>query len=354
MKLLKELLTENKQEYVLQKYGSELNAVYNYDMGRTNDREDGVGEVELSRLIIAALAQISEKYLVWLARQYIGLAFKMEDRFQVQEDLELFERVKSRLEIKDIGQYTLPGLRAALRPYREVEVLSGGETERRAKAGAEKLYDQDGILILQIKTKEAAMYYGANTRWCTAAKQHNMFDQYNKDGPLFVLIDKKKNKKYQWHIPSGQLMNEEDDAVYPSRFREQYPMFVDVMDKHGNLDKVGRVIWLGEDEDVVGVLIMTRREVWYGAPKYPRDWAELCTYMTEVEWNRGVLIKRVLDDLRYGLGIANLAPEEVNTNVGLYNEFRDLLHKFGSFSDKEVWWGTNYDDDAILLVFKKQ
>lgn len=75
------------------------------------------------------------------------------------------------------------------------------------------MYEDDKWLIIIPHTEEAACYYGANTRWCTAAKEDNMFDYYNNDGPLYINIYKPKNRKYQFHFESSQFMDEEDEPI---------------------------------------------------------------------------------------------------------------------------------------------
>ena len=69
-------------------------------------------------------------------------------------------------------------------------------------------------MLLTPKTEEAAKYYGKNTRWCTAAENNNYFDQYNKDGPLYILINKKvPDEKYQFHFQTEQYMDSRDSAI---------------------------------------------------------------------------------------------------------------------------------------------
>ena len=59
-------------------------------------------------------------------------------------------------------------------------------------------------------TSEAACTLGHGTKWCTTS---GAFEQYSKDGPLYIMIPKKpqhKNEKYQLHIESKQLMDKDD------------------------------------------------------------------------------------------------------------------------------------------------
>jgi hypothetical protein len=47
-------------------------------------------------------------------------------------------------------------------------------------------------------TEEQAKYYGSNTKWCTSGDDDNLFDMYNSQGPLYVLISRANEKnKFQ-------------------------------------------------------------------------------------------------------------------------------------------------------------
>jgi hypothetical protein len=68
-------------------------------------------------------------------------------------------------------------------------------------------------------TERASCLIGKGTQWCTAADvSDNMFDYYNKQGKLYVLINKDDNSKYQLHFESNQLMDENDREVAASYF----------------------------------------------------------------------------------------------------------------------------------------
>lgn len=98
------------------------------------------------------------------------------------------------------------------------------------KEGAEKVFEDSNWLAIQVKTKEASCYYGANTKWCTAAETNNQFSIYNAIGPLIIIIDKKENKKYQLNLANdnnrkNSLMDELDDPIKLPIFKKLwYPI----------------------------------------------------------------------------------------------------------------------------------
>ena len=90
----------------------------------------------------------------------------------------------------------------------------------------EKWYEDAGWLVVIPKTHQAACKYGANTRWCTAAKDSShYFDNYSEQGPLIIIIKKPRQvamgdeakgeggKKWQIHLESDQWMDELDEEL---------------------------------------------------------------------------------------------------------------------------------------------
>lgn len=83
-----------------------------------------------------------------------------------------------------------------------------------------------GQLVIPL-TREASCALGKPTSWCTARDDSsNMFDTYNKQGPLYVWIGK-DGKRYQFHFESAQCMDSKDrpiDEKTINYFRLQHPV----------------------------------------------------------------------------------------------------------------------------------
>lgn len=161
------------------------------------------------------------KYSQWLLRLYQNGKLKLEDLYKATEDLTLFHKYKAKLQQKDISQYgSLDQLFNAVEPFRDnTQAASKSEEIRNIKQrGAEKVYDDGEWMVVVPKTKEAAIYYGKNTRWCTAAESgSNMFDNYNSEGSLYININKQTGKKFQFHFESKQFMDAQDRPVTNSQ-----------------------------------------------------------------------------------------------------------------------------------------
>ena len=81
------------------------------------------------------------------------------------------------------------------------------------KGEAEIFLDSNDIRIVIPKTVEAAKYFGRSTRWCTAADNFNAFASYHRQGPLYIILFKKDNVRWQFHFESKQMMDEQDRSL---------------------------------------------------------------------------------------------------------------------------------------------
>ena len=158
------------------------------------------------------------KYAKWLLNLYQNNQLKMEDLYKAEEYIPVFDKMcrVNKIQNKDLNAYkTLPDMYRVVQPYLDKQVVSkSDEVQQIKQEGAEKVYEDSEWLIVNPKTKEAAIYYGKGTQWCTAATtSNNMFDNYNNRGPLHVIINKKTDRKFQYHKESGQFMDEKDKPI---------------------------------------------------------------------------------------------------------------------------------------------
>jgi hypothetical protein len=178
-------------------------------------------------------------YAKWLLARYVSLKTQgdpemirrfFEDGYRITEALALFDKIKKKKP---------EGVNIDIMTYKSVQDLeavtdrfTGQEDQLKSKSqikaetkleGAKKLFEDDHWLILIPLVREAAIFYGAGTKWCTAAANNSMFDYYTKGGgsPLIIIIDKDKERtgergpdsKYQFHISSNQFMDARDAAI---------------------------------------------------------------------------------------------------------------------------------------------
>ena len=108
------------------------------------------------------------------------------------------------------------------------------EIEREAKSQAEKLYEDDEVLVIRPKSFAASCYYGANTKWCTASKDNSgYFAKYNKDGKLYYFINKKDNIKLALFVSNDrkiEVYNPLDREIGIKSLKETFPNQFELID----------------------------------------------------------------------------------------------------------------------------
>lgn len=161
----------------------------------------------------------------WLYRLHSSGKLKPEDYYKVEEYLAMFEKFKHKIDKdkRDINRIkTIPELFDIVEPFIGAETETGKLKNIRDKE-IESVYEDGEWNVYIPKTERASCLIGKGTQWCTAAEtSNNYFDHYNKQGPLYVLINKDSGDKFQFHIPSGQYMDERDSPVSPFMFFDDY------------------------------------------------------------------------------------------------------------------------------------
>ena len=152
------------------------------------------------------------KYCMWLLNLY--------RKGNLNPELELshaneYLKIANRLNGFDINSMSsVADLFNKVEPYINGKSTSKSEEERKIKEGADKVYEDNEWVVIVPHTKEAAIYYGKGTKWCTAATEsRNWFDRYNKEGFLYININKRTHEKYQFHFENAEFKNEANQNV---------------------------------------------------------------------------------------------------------------------------------------------
>jgi hypothetical protein len=136
---------------------------------------------------------------------------------------------------KDINQYENPEFIRTLMGIVDSKKTER-EKERELKSQAEKLYEDDDVLVVRPKSYAASCYYGANTKWCTTNKgDSGYFDKYIKSGLLYYFIKKKENTKMALYRNTEdrktEVYNAQDRLLSLEDLREQFPNQNDLIDE---------------------------------------------------------------------------------------------------------------------------
>jgi len=156
-------------------------------------------------------------FVKWILKLYSNNSWKTGDSYETKDLLTKFIKYKFKLPIekRDINRFnSIHDL------YSLIETLEGQGVKTQSevkKEGAEVVYEDAEWKIVIPHTEEASCIYGAHTKWCTAGKNGNMFEYYNKRGPLYININKVTGDKYQFHFESSSFMDVEDKKISPRK-----------------------------------------------------------------------------------------------------------------------------------------
>ena len=181
---------------------------------------------ELNDLYPRRGENFNKGYFTWLYNLVKNNQLKNEDFYKVKEYLRLYDKFINQIpnEFRDINKFkNINDLYDVIKQFEggedEISTSKTSEIKDIKKNEVEKVFENSGWLIMIPKTERASCLIGKGTKWCTAADQsNNMFDHYNEDGPLYVMVDKYNETKYQLHFESGQLMDADDRAVSVTYF----------------------------------------------------------------------------------------------------------------------------------------
>ncbi len=195
-----------------------------------HDNPETTDQAELFfQAFVRADPDIHKKNVQWMLNIVLSGKSFVEDLDKATQYLEVYEKVKRLLSIeqRDINKYkSFADLYTVIEPLQLEQ--SKRELDRQVDAEmhgqAEVLYNSATYKILTPLTKAAACYFGTNTQWCTAAtRTTNLFDSYNNKSPLYIILDKANNRRWQYHFATGQFTNERDQQIDVSAFIIKYP-----------------------------------------------------------------------------------------------------------------------------------
>jgi len=117
------------------------------------------------------------------------------------------------------------------------------ETGMYQSGSAELIFNSPEYKIVVPKTEEASCFFGKNTRWCTAASNDNQFDNYSEDGPLYIILHKPTNSRWQFSFASDEYMDERDAPIKIIEFLLSHDPVHQVFKKLGYVDHISNNQW---------------------------------------------------------------------------------------------------------------
>lgn len=132
--------------------------------------------------------------------------------------LEVYEKHKSKFKYSEFRKY-VPHLEDFFNEAKKIKTeVESKQIEKSAKKEADKIFENDSLLIIKPKSFQSSCYYGAGTTWCTTMKNTpSYFNDYSSKGTLYYVILKKvdrDNKFYKMAIFTPKNKNFENDSVW--------------------------------------------------------------------------------------------------------------------------------------------
>ena len=169
--------------------------------------------------------------LPYFERNYVRLTPKILEKIHDKYPLSDIERaIKAP---KDINSYSSNDL-FRIRNFLEMN-KSKSEQEKEIKKDANKIFEDDKILVVQPMTIKSSCYYGAETKWCTVSTDSGQFDAYFKSGKLYYFIKKGvPDGKYALFVSNGgrdiEVFDSKDRKIELKELNKQFPDLSELID----------------------------------------------------------------------------------------------------------------------------
>lgn len=190
----------------------------------------------------------NKKYVNWMITRYLrGDVRRLEDfPARITNALEYYDRLKrkKKLESEHTDINKIKDIEEVVQYYKKKaeEEGSGDLASKREKeksieqqmydeGDAKLVYNDSEFKIVVPVSHKASCYFGKNTRWCTTGTASTYHDMYSRQGPLYIILHKPTNTRWQFHFGSQQYMDEEDDPINVADFFAEHPKVMKVLMK---------------------------------------------------------------------------------------------------------------------------
>jgi hypothetical protein len=188
-----------------------------------------------------------KSYVNWMITRYIsGGINRLEDiPARLVPVLRIYDQAKITRKVKpedaDIGKFKklIDFTQMVKNNYGEKEIASNKSADKTqeqqffADGEAELVYNSPEWKVVVPKTHAASCYFGRNTEWCTTTKDDpKYFDEHSENGPLYIILQKKTNTRWQFHFESDQFMDENDEEIDLVAFIRSYPEIAKLFKKY--------------------------------------------------------------------------------------------------------------------------
>jgi hypothetical protein len=128
----------------------------------------------------------------------------------------------------------VPGLSDFIDEYKYLVQKAEAEIETSEEDKKALIYEDATCKMYHPQTEAQSCRLGRGTRWCTAARDQNMFEEYDKAGNIYIIVPKIRNypkEKYQIHHATGSFMDDKDEEVQFEVLLSRFPGAIDYVIK---------------------------------------------------------------------------------------------------------------------------
>ena len=272
------------------------------------------------------------RYSKWMLKLYKADNLLLEDLYKFKRSLHLFHllNIKGILKRKkiptDINYYKgLPELWSNIKEYYDD---NNSEILKISNKEYELFWETKDCKVIIPLTHAASCYFGTDSDWCTASDSSKYYDQYSKESPLFIIIDKHDTSvKYQFHLYSNSFADIDDSML------SSYDI-IEILMEYGLYDNefVAEVFSRNEklkSEDMrvtIGDLTYYKKDnKWY--LKFS-SWTSFHDYIYSVDMGYDYIYKLLDDDLidqlfTYELSVEDL--DDLNVSAEVLEKIVDIL-----------------------------
>jgi hypothetical protein len=165
-------------------------------------------------------------YATWLTKKVADKVIKAEDIYKYNTYFRVFDRRKREYIFQDLNQYkTVDDISKFI--TKSVEIANSEQKDPSQQKGVAKtnkysefhMGNVDGFDVYKLPKGRTDLYntsceLGTGTEWCTATgKTDTHFNQYIKDGPLFIFIKPGSDEKYQFSYETNSYMDKDDQSI---------------------------------------------------------------------------------------------------------------------------------------------
>ena len=252
-----EILREYNEARLIKDFGQKIANHYKNEYFPRASKLKNIDNITLPRIVIEDIASEdptpNKELTFWLCLNYANEGIKRWEDIASRAVPALLKfkallrkpNLTPPLKIRDINQIKgLSALEELLDQYPDASSRSNAEKDKALEAkfyaeeDASLLLNTDRVKVVVPYTGQASCFFGRGTKWCTAGNNSdNMFNSYNEDGPLYIIMIKGTNEKYQFHFDSEQYVDAKDNEIeHPVDLIRRFPELLDVFAK--TLEKI--------------------------------------------------------------------------------------------------------------------